>query len=385
MDIKYSEEMNYILAEAHELAKTYHSQQIGLEHLMVCLLRYPGESVTKKIFSVFQIDLDGLRTRLEQMLEMPDSQADNPVEKIPMSVQAQGRLHLSYLFSKQYRSEAVESYHLVLAILKPAQLDSQNTIKMLLGQAGITFETFEDELRHELHLSDSLSAAGQFQEEDDENERRTVRKGKDAGKSATPMLDSFGKDLTKMAAEGKIDPVVGRQKELERIAQILCRRKKNNPVLIGEPGVGKSALAEGLALQITSGHVSRTLLHKRIVSLDMAGLVLLADFRNDIETHHARKHEQQHDTVDTPDGPVQGENHGKYGHRNQHGQVALQRLPHHDDRGNYRRHAKDERNVCDVAPISIAEGQFRGILHCRNGRNDHLGRRSTEPHDDHAD
>ena len=109
-----------------------------------------------------------------------------------------------------------------------------------------------------------------------------MRKGKDA-KSATPMLDSFGKDLTKMAAEGKIDPVVGRQKELERIAQILCRRKKNNPVLIGEPGVGKSALAEGLALQISSGHVSRTLLHKRIVSLDMAGLVAGTKYRGQFE------------------------------------------------------------------------------------------------------
>ena len=260
MDIKYSEEMNYILAEANELAKSYHSHQIGLEHLMICLLRYPGESVTQKIFNVFQIDLNGLRTRLEQMLEMPDSQADEPAEKIQMSVQAQGRLHLSFLFSKQYKSEAVESYHFVLAILKPAQLDSQNTIKMLLAQAGLTFETFEDELRHELHLSESVASAGQYGDDDDENDRRTVKRGKD-GKSATPMLDSFGKDLTKMAAEGKIDPVVGRQKELERIAQILCRRKKNNPVLIGEPGVGKSALAEGLALQISSGHVSRTLLH----------------------------------------------------------------------------------------------------------------------------
>ena len=95
MDIKYSEEMNYILAESNELAKVYHSQQIGLEHLMVCLLRYPGESVTKKIFNIFQIDLNGMRTRLEQMLEMPDSQADNPEAKIPISVQAQGRLHLS--------------------------------------------------------------------------------------------------------------------------------------------------------------------------------------------------------------------------------------------------------------------------------------------------
>ncbi|MBQ5993750.1 MAG: ATP-dependent Clp protease ATP-binding subunit [Bacteroidales bacterium] len=284
MEIKYSEEMNYILAEAHELAKSYHSQQIGLEHLMICLLRYSGESVTKKVFSVFQIDLDGLRTRLEQMLEMPDSQADNPAEKIPMSVQAQGRLHLAFLFSKQYRNEFVESYHLVLAILKPAQLDSQNTIKMLLGQAGITFETFEDELRHELHLSEPIATAGaSHDDDDDENERRTVRKGKDGGKSATPMLDSFGKDLTKMAAEGKIDPVVGRQKELERIAQILCRRKKNNPVLIGEPGVGKSALAEGLALQISSGHVSRTLLHKRIVSLDMAGLVAGTKYRGQFE------------------------------------------------------------------------------------------------------
>ena len=283
MEIKYSEEMNYVLAEAHELAKTYHSQQIGLEHLMVCLLRYPGESVTQKIFNIFQIDLAGLRTRLEQMLETPDAQADTPTDKIPMSVQAQGRLHLAFLFSKQYKSEAVESYHLMLAILKPAQLDSQNTIKMLLGQAGLTFETFEDELRRELHLSEP-AAAGQYNDDDDDddNDRRTVRKGKDA-KSATPMLDSFGKDLTKMAAEGKIDPVVGRQKELERIAQILCRRKKNNPVLIGEPGVGKSALAEGLALQISSGHVSRTLLHKRIVSLDMAGLVAGTKYRGQFE------------------------------------------------------------------------------------------------------
>ena len=284
MEIKYSEEMNYVLAEAHELAKTYHSQQIGLEHLMICMLRYTGESVTQKIFNIFQIDLAGLRTRLEQMLEMPDAQADNPTpaDKIPMSVQAQGRLHLAFLFSKQYKNDVVESYHLMLAILKPAQLDSQNTIKMLLGQAGLTFETFEDELRRELHLSEP-AAAGQFHDDDDDdNDRRTVRKGKDA-KSATPMLDSFGKDLTKMAAEGKIDPVVGRQKELERIAQILCRRKKNNPVLIGEPGVGKSALAEGLALQISSGHVSRTLLHKRIVSLDMDGLVAGTKYRGQFE------------------------------------------------------------------------------------------------------
>ena len=284
MDIKYSEEMNYILAEANELAKSYHSQQIGLEHLMVCLLRYPGESVTQKIFNIFQIDLAGLRTRLEQMLEMPDSRADEQTDKIPMSVQAQGRLHLSFLFSKQYRSEVVESYHLVLAILKPAQLDSQNTIKMLLGQAGLTFETFEDELRHELHISAPEKATQLHgDDEDEDNDRRTMKKGKDGGKSATPMLDSFGKDLTKMAAEGKIDPVVGRQKELERIAQILCRRKKNNPVLIGEPGVGKSALAEGLALQISSGHVSRTLLHKRIVSLDMAGLVAGTKYRGQFE------------------------------------------------------------------------------------------------------
>ena len=283
MEIKYSEEMNYVLAEAHELAKTYHSQQIGLEHLMVCLLRYPGESVTQKIFNIFQIDLAGLRTRLEQMLETPDAQADTPTDKIPMSVQAQGRLHLAFLFSKQYKNDVVESYHLMLAILKPAQLDSQNTIKMLLGQAGLTFETFEDELRRELHMSEP-AAAGSYHDDDDDdddNDRR-VRKGKDA-KSATPMLDSFGKDLTKMAAEGKIDPVVGRQKELERIAQILCRRKKNNPVLIGEPGVGKSALAEGLALQISSGHVSRTLLHKRIVSLDMAGLVAGTKYRGQFE------------------------------------------------------------------------------------------------------
>lgn len=284
MNIKYSEEMSYILAESNALAKVYNSQQIGVEHFMVCLLRYPGESVTRNILNVFQIDLDALRTRIEQLLELPDSKSDQQTDKIPLSVQAQGQLNLSYLFSKQYRSEMVEAYHLMLAILKPAQNDSANPVKMMLQKAGITFESFEDELNRELNVETTTASwLGREDEDEDEDIRMPAKSDKRGSKNSTLMLDSFGKDLTKMAAEGRIDPLVGRTKELERIAQILCRRKKNNPVLIGEPGVGKSALAEGLAAQIVSGHVSRTLLHKRIVSLDMAGLVAGTKYRGQFE------------------------------------------------------------------------------------------------------
>ncbi len=276
--------MKYILAESQELAKMYNSQQVGIEHFMVCLLRYPGESLTHNILNIFSIDLDAMRTRIEQLLEIPESKSDQELEKIPLSVQAQGRLNLSVLYSKQYRSETVEAHHLMLAILKQAQDDSSNPVKIMLKNAGISFQSFEDELNRALNIesSSSLPIGGDDEEEQD-SRRMTAKKGKNSNANSTPMLDSFGKDLTKMATEGKIDPLVGRTKELERIAQILCRRKKNNPVLIGEPGVGKSALAEGLASQIVSGNVSRTLLHKRIVSLDMASLVAGTKYRGQFE------------------------------------------------------------------------------------------------------
>ncbi len=285
MNINYSEEMKYILAESQELAKVYNSQQIGIEHFMVCLLRYPGESLTHNILNVFRIDLNAMRARIEQMLELPESKSDSQIDSVPLSVQAQGRLNLSVLYSKQYRSDTVEAHHLMLAILKQAQDDSTNSVKIMLRNAGVTFQAFEDELNRALNIGASPTSpfGGDDDDEEEQDTRRATAKKSKAASNSTPILDSFGKDLTKMAAEGKIDPLVGRTKELERIAQILCRRKKNNPVLIGEPGVGKSALAEGLASQIVAGNASRTLLHKRIVSLDMASLVAGTKYRGQFE------------------------------------------------------------------------------------------------------
>lgn len=284
MNIKYSEEMSYALAESKEIAKKYQSQQIGLEHLMVGLLRYPGDSLTMKIFGVFNVDTQGLCARIEQMLEMPESKYDTPVEKLNFSIQAQGILSLASLFSKQYHSETVEAYHFILANLHNVRSNANNSLRLLLDKAGINFETFTSELHRELHIETSAPSYGYDDEDDDARVMSGgAAKSKGKGSGMTPMLDSFSKDLTKMAMEGKIDPLVGRTKELERIAQILCRRKKNNPVLIGEPGVGKSALAEGLAMQIVSGHVSRTLLHKRLVALDMTSLVAGTQFRGQFE------------------------------------------------------------------------------------------------------
>ncbi len=287
MDINYSEEMKFALEEARKIAVQYHSQNAGLEHIMVAILRFPGETITKKLFEVFRLDADVVRTQLEEMLEQNENKVENNLTEIRFNMQTETVLRLSYLISTELKSDMVESYHFVLAALRGGRNDSTNVVKILLTRGGITYETFLSELKKEIHLDygRSESMAGDDDEESDmESRRGHLRSSRVSGKgSETPMLDSFGKDLTRYAAEGKLDPVVGRQKELERIAQILSRRKKNNPVLIGEPGVGKSALAEGLAMRIVQGKVSRTLINKRLIALDMASLVAGTKYRGQFE------------------------------------------------------------------------------------------------------
>ena len=288
MEIKYSEEMNYALEEAKKIAIYYQSPNIGAEHIMVAILRYPGPSITKSLLSdTYRIDTDAIRTKIESLIESNENIVENSIENIRFNTQADNTLRLSYLISKEYRSNEVESYHFVLAVLKDERRDSSNVVNSLLTRAGLSYNSFAIEIKKELNMeagrTEALSSNGDDFDDDDDR-RGTFHSGKASAKgSATPMLDSFGKDLTKFAAEGKLDPVVGRQKELDRIAQILSRRKKNNPVLIGEPGVGKSALAEGLAMNIVAGNVSRTLLNKRVVSLDMASLVAGTKYRGQFE------------------------------------------------------------------------------------------------------
>lgn len=289
MIVNYSAELNYVLEEAKKTALSFQSQNIGMEHVMLSILRYPQGSVTKDIFQVFRIDTEQLCTKLETLLNSNENKEEHTLQDIKFNVQTNDRLRMAFLLSKEFRSNCVETYHFVLAILRDSH--SNNVVKMMLERAGMSYDAFLSELNKALDFSltiPGVSDCPQIEEDEEEEEEdedhRTSRRGKYGNKSsATPMLDSFGKDLTRFAAEGKLDPVVGRQKELERIAQILCRRKKNNPVLIGEPGVGKSAVAEGLATNIVQGKVSHILKNKRVIGLDMASLVAGTKYRGQFE------------------------------------------------------------------------------------------------------
>lgn len=287
MEFKFSEEMTNALENARKIAFQAGSQAIGLEHIMIAILQHVEEGVTNNLFNVFRLDKDLLTANLEALLKSNENKMEVAEDSIKCNIQTENTLRLSFLIAKEFRSAVIESYHFILAVLREGRAENSNVVKIYLTRAGITYDSFYSETKKELNMdtgkTESLMGAGDV--DDDDNDRRgsTRSVGKGNSKSATPMLDSFGRDLTKLAAEGKLDPVVGRQKELERIAQILSRRKKNNPVLIGEPGVGKSAVAEGLAMNIIQGHVSRTLVNKRVVTLDMASLVAGTKYRGQFE------------------------------------------------------------------------------------------------------
>ena len=285
MDIKYSDELKYAIEEAKKLAVNYHSQSVGVEHIMVALLKYDQYSEMQQLFDIFKINKVSVRTKLEEMLENNEYKSDIPVENIKLNIQAENTLRRSFLLARELRSEIVEAQHFLLAVMRDNGNDANSVVKMLLKRAGMSYDSLVSEMRHEAKREEDSLSAGTDEYDDDDDRRSSTRSTKGAKASATPMLDSFGKDLTKYAQEGKLDPIVGREKELERIAQILSRRKKNNPVLIGEPGVGKSAVAEGLAMRIVQGKVSRTLHGKRVVSLDMASLVAGTKYRGQFEEH----------------------------------------------------------------------------------------------------
>jgi ATP-dependent Clp protease ATP-binding subunit ClpC len=198
--------------------------------------------------------------------------------------QAEKVLKITYLESKLFKSDLIGTEHLLLSILK----DEDNIATLTLHKFGITYETVKEELEN-MTPSKNFDFKAQFGDSEDEPafgaESGGTGGSKKAGesKSKTPVLDNFGRDLTKLAEEGRLDPIVGREKETERVSQILSRRKKNNPILIGEPGVGKSAIAEGLALRIVQRKVSRVLFNKRIISLDLASLVAGTKYRGQFE------------------------------------------------------------------------------------------------------
>ncbi|MEI6455954.1 MAG: ATP-dependent Clp protease ATP-binding subunit [bacterium] len=287
MEAKFSQRVKDVLIYSREEAQRLGNDYIGIEHLLLGIIR-EGEGLAIKILKSLGTDFISIRKKIESAVASHKEQPSGS-ENLPLIKQAERALKLTYLEAKLFNNELIGTEHLLLAILK----DENNLVTKTFSTYGITYETVKDELKMILESgNEEKSAAPQdiLPKDDDEDDPEEGSKGFGAtpkkgteSKSKTPVLDNFGRDITKAAEEDRLDPIVGREKELQRIAQILSRRKKNNPILIGEPGVGKSAIAEGLALRIIQRKVSRALFNKRIVSLDLASLVAGTKYRGQFE------------------------------------------------------------------------------------------------------
>ncbi len=287
MEAKFSPQVKDVITYSREEALRLGHNYIGVEHLLLGLIR-EGESVAVKVLASLDVDLAALRKRVENSIK--GNSAAHPAAaggQIPLVKQAERILKITYLEAKSFKAPLVGTEHLLLSILK----DQDNVATRNLNNAGVDYATVREELENMgglLNKEDLPRAEMPGNAEDDDDERGfssgggTPKKQGDS-KSKTPVLDNFGRDLTKLGEEGKLEPIVGREKEIERVSQILSRRKKNNPILIGEPGVGKSAIAEGLALRIIQKKVSRVLFGKRIVTLDIASLVAGTKYRGQFE------------------------------------------------------------------------------------------------------
>lgn len=281
MDSQFSQRVKDILGYSKEEAIRLGNSHISPEHLFLGILR-DGEGVAIEILVNQGIDLLVLKGSLEKSIkvESPVPVADHEV--IPLLRSTERILKLVYLEAKALRSPTIDSEHLLLAILK----DENALVTRFLSELDVDYQTVR-----RMAEAESPSAKADFPRDEDDEGQSFSGQGKgqsgapasSKSSSDTPVLDNFGIDLTKAAEEGRLDPIVGREREIERLAQILSRRKKNNPVLIGEPGVGKSAIAEGLALRITKKNVSRVLFNKRVVALDLASIVAGTKYRGQFE------------------------------------------------------------------------------------------------------
>ncbi len=285
MEAKFSPRVKDVITYSREEALRLGHDYIGVEHLFLGILR-EGEGNAVKILKNLKIDLAELRKSIETNIKAKSKNFNQP-GNIPLVKQAERALKITYLEAKLFKSQMIGTEHLLLSILK----DEDNIITRVFDDYNIDY----DSIKEEMHVVEDETETGPKSElpgtpadddnDDDANEFSSgaaAKKPVDT-KSKTPVLDNFGRDLTKMAIEGRLDPIVGREKEIERVSQILSRRKKNNPILIGEPGVGKSAIAEGLALRIIQRKVSRVLFGKRIVTLDLASLVAGTKYRGQFE------------------------------------------------------------------------------------------------------
>ncbi len=278
MEAKFSPRVKDVIAFSKEEAVRMGNDYIGVEHLLLGLIR-EGSGKGMRILTEFNLDMSQIKNEIEKTITRSENAGELPGGNIPLVRQAERVLKMTYLEAKLFKSAIIGTEHLLLSILK----NEDSTACAILNKYGVIYDNAKEEL--ESMLEENQTPRAEFpSSSDDEGENFGASQKKSADpKSKTPVLDNFGRDLTKMAEAGKLDPIVGREKEIERVSQILSRRKKNNPILIGEPGVGKSAIAEGLALRIVQRKVSRILFNKRIISLDLASLVAGTKYRGQFE------------------------------------------------------------------------------------------------------
>ena len=271
MEGNFSNRVQDVIRLSREEALRLGHDFIGTEHLLLGIIR-EGEGIAVKILRNLGVDLYKLKKAVEDTVRT--SGGTLTIGNIPLTKQAEKVLKITYLEAKLYKSDVIGTEHLLLSLLR----DDDNVASQILHQFNVSYDSVRQELDNIINGRPSQPAAQQAQHA--AGPGGETRKGE---KSKTPVLDNFGRDLTKLAIEDKLDPIIGREKEIERVAQVLARRKKNNPVLIGEPGVGKTAIAEGLALRIVQKKVSRVLHNKRVVTLDLAALVAGTKYRGQFE------------------------------------------------------------------------------------------------------
>lgn len=281
MDAKFSQSIKDVLTYSREEAIRLGNDYIGTEHLFLGIIR-EGESPAVDQLISMGVDLFEVKRTIEERIRNLEGKQVADSAHIPLVKPAERVLKLIYLEAKSFKSDTIDTVHLLLAILK----DDKSMVTQILNELGVNYNTLKTS-----YESASERPRAEFDDDDDDDNSYGSGQEKSGGSSSaaskstseTPVLDNFGVDLTKAAEENRLDPIVGREKEIERLAQILSRRKKNNPILIGEPGVGKSAIAEGLALRIIHKKVSRVLFGKRIVTLDLASIVAGTKYRGQFE------------------------------------------------------------------------------------------------------
>lgn len=284
MEAKFSPRVRDVISYSREEAIRLGHDYIGAEHLLLGLVR-EGEGKAIKTLKSLDVDLIRLKKSIEDAIRNTATHK-NITGNIPLTKQAEKVLKVTYLEAKIFKSDIIGTEHLLLSVLR----DEDNIAAQILHQYAVTYEVFKEQLEENFYGPKGEFPSDPGEEDFGGPEKSFGGGGSGSGtgrksetKSKTPVLDNFGRDLTKAAEEGKLDPIVGREREIERVSQILSRRKKNNPILIGEPGVGKTAIAEGLALRIIQRKVSRVLFNKRIVTLDLASLVAGTKYRGQFE------------------------------------------------------------------------------------------------------